>query len=244
MGYFGKLEDKLKAQELRRQGFSYKEILVNIFVSKDTISRWCRDIELTSEQKLRLLSNKQFGQRKGSLIAAENKRRDRIERTEIIRKEAKIELGNLIDRDKFVVGIALYAGEGNKGDHGVGFSNADPKLIRFMMDWFVQFTKVPLDKIRGALWLHEGLDEKTAKEFWSKITGIPLSQFRKTYVAKIKTDSKKIRKNIHQYGVFSIRFSDSAIHRRIMGWIYAMFTIETESYIIPYKKGVNDLTPL
>lgn len=224
MGYFGRLEDKIKVQNLRRQGLSYKEILNTIIISKDTISRWCRDIPLTEKQKLRLLSNKQFGQKKGSQVAADNKRRKRIERTKLIRKQARIEMGDLDDRDKFIAGIALYAGEGDKSDGGVGFSNADPKLIKFMIDWFLQFTGVPMSKVRGALWLHEGLSETKAKEFWSNITGIPLGQFRKTYIAKDKKDSRKIRKNIHQYGVFAIRFSDSAIHRKIIGWIYALFT--------------------
>ena len=74
MGYAGKLKEKLYAQELRKKGFSYKEILTQISVSKDTISRWCKNIELTSEQKERLLNNKLFGQRKGSLVAADKKR--------------------------------------------------------------------------------------------------------------------------------------------------------------------------
>lgn len=126
-------------------------------------------------------------------------------------------------RDKFIAGIALYAGEGNKTAGGVGFSNADPKLIKFMMEWFLEFTKIPMGKFRGAIWLHEGLNEAEAKQYWSELTGIPLTQFRKTYVAKIKIDSKKIRKNIHNHGVFAIRFSNSFVHRKIMGWIYALF---------------------
>ncbi len=226
MGFFGKIEDKLKAQELRRQGLSYREILKTVNVSKDTLSRWCKEIELTEAQKLRLINNKQFGQRKGSLVAAENKRRDRIKRTEEIREKAREELGVLISRDKFIAGIALYAGEGSKGDHGVAFANADPILIKFMTDWFTEFTQVHVSKLRGAIWLHEGLDEDMAKKFWSKTTGIPQNQFYKTYVAKNKIDSKKIRKNIHQYGVFSIRFSDSAVNRKIMGWIYALFDVK------------------
>lgn len=223
MGYFGKLEDKLQAQELRRKGLSYKEILQTLHVSKSTISLWCRDIELTEEQKLRLLNNKEFGQRKGSQVAAYNKRIKRIKRTEKIREEAIKELGNLAHRDKFISGIALYAAEGDKTDGKGGFSNSDPKLIKFMVDWFLKFAKIPMDNLRGAIWIHEGLDERKARQFWSGLTGIPPKQFNKTYIARIKSDSKKIRKNIHQYGVFAIRFSNSAIHRRIMGWIYALF---------------------
>jgi len=136
MGNFGKIEDKFKAQELRKQGLSYREILTHIYVSKSTISLWCKDIEITEEQKLRLLNKKQFGQRKGSLVAADNKRRARIERTLRIKEEARKTVGELNNRDKFFTGIALYAAEGNKSDGKAGFSNADPKLIRFMMDWF------------------------------------------------------------------------------------------------------------
>ena len=223
MGYFGKLKEKLRAQELRKQGLSYKEILQYMTVSKGTLSEWCKDIELTEKQKKRLIENKQLGQRKGSIIAADNKRKARIERTLRIREDAKKDIGSLIQREKFIAGISLYAAEGDKSDGKGGFSNTDPKLIKFMMDWFIDFAKLPLKKLRGAIWLHEGLDETNAKKFWSDTTGIPFDQFHKTYVAKIKTDSKKIRKNVHEYGVFAIRFSDSAVHRRIMGWIYAVF---------------------
>lgn len=223
MGYFGRIKDRFKAQELRKQGLSYREILQIISVSKSTISLWCRDIRLTEKQKLRLLNKKQFGQRKGSLVAAENKRRARIERTKKIRALAKKNVGRIANRDKFIAGIALYAAEGTKGDGKAAFANSDPQLIKFMMDWFLIFAKVPVRKLRGAIWLHEGLSEVSAKKFWSDLTGIPHNQFHKTYVAKIKNESKKIRKNIHQYGVFAIKFSDSEIHRKIMGWIYAAF---------------------
>lgn len=223
MGYFGKLEEKLKVQNLRRRGLSYGEILKSVSVSKDTISRWCCDIELTEKQKIRLMNNKEFGQKKGSIIAAENKKKERIERTKIIFKVAKKELGKLNRRDKFITGIALYAGEGDKAGEGVGFANSDPLLITFMMKWFREFLSVPPEKFRGAIWLHEGLGEQKAKEYWSGLTGIPENQFHKTYIAKNKVDSKKIRKNIHQYGVFSIRFSDVNKLRKILGWNLALF---------------------
>lgn len=231
MGYFGRLEDKLKAQELRRKGLSYKEILRQIHVSKSTMSEWCKDIPLTVKQTLRLLRNKKLGQRKGSLVAAENKRKARFERREKAKKEAKKEIGRLKKRDRFMIGIALYAAEGDKSDGKGGFSNTDPHLIKFMMEWFIKFCKIPLNRMRGAIWLHEGLSEKKAKNFWSQLTGIPLNQFHKTYIAENKINSRKVRKNIHEHGVFSIRFSDSAIHRRIIGWIYALFGGKIKEYI-------------
>lgn len=222
MGYVGKLEEKLRAQELRKQGLSYGAIIQQIHVSKGTLSDWCRDIELTKEQKQKLIENKMFGQRKGSIIAADNKRRARLIRTKAIFKDAKKELGRLSKRDRFIAGIALYSGEGYKNDGKGGFSNADPILIKFMTKWFQEFCHLPLSKLRGAIWIHEGLDEMVAKYFWSELSGIPKEQFHKTYIAKDKKDSKKIRKNIHKYGIFAIRFSDSDKQRRIIGWISAL----------------------
>lgn len=221
MGYFGKLEEKIKAQELRKQGLSYKEILQQVSVSKDTLSRWCKEIELTKAQEIRLLNNKKFGQRKGSLIAAENKRKARIARTKSLIEKGKKDVSSLNKRDKFIAGIALYAAEGDKADRRIGFTNSDPNLIRFMMDWLFDFNNIPLSRMRGGLYIHENLNESIAKKFWSDLTGIPMNQFHKVYVVKNKDNKHK--KNIHEYGVFSIRLSDSYIHRRIMGWIYALF---------------------
>lgn len=230
MGYFGKLEKKELAIKLRKKGLSYKEILQTVSVSKDTLSRWCKDIPLIEEQKYRLLKNKLYGQKKGSLIAAENKRQQRKKRISEIYKEAEVSLGNLNIRDKFITGIALYAAEGNKMDGKGGFANADPKIIKFMIEWLTTYTKIPLERIRGAIWLHEELNEKKAKEFWSHYTGLSLSQFHKTYIVKRKKNTK-IRKNLHEYGIFTIRFSDSAVHRQIMGWIYALFNAKITNII-------------
>ncbi len=222
MGYVGKLEEKIKAQVLRKKGLSYGKIMQRIHVSKDTISRWCRDIELTTDQKRKLLKNKMFGQKKGSIIAANNKRRARLTRIRNIFEAAKKQLGKLSKRDRFITGVALYSGEGYKNDGKGGFTNSDPILIKFMSRWFQEFCDLPMNKLRGAIWIHEGLDHIAAKYFWSKLTGIPEKQFHKTYIAKNKKDSKKMRKNIHQYGVFAIRFSDSDKQRRIIGWISAL----------------------
>lgn len=223
MGYTGKLEEKFLAQKLRHSGYSYSEILRKVHVSKDTLSRWCKDIQLSKKQKQKLINKKLYGQKKGSLIAADNKRRLRIKKTYEIFTKSRKEVGIFNTRDKFIAGIGLYAAEGDKTDRQVGFTNADPALIKFMMNWFRKYCRIPEDKFRGAIWIHEGLNEKRAKQFWSSTTSIPLTQFHKTYIAKNKPESKKIRKNIHAYGVFGINVSSSEIHRRIMGWIYALF---------------------
>ncbi len=219
MGYAGKLAKKNKARELRKQGRSYSEILEEVDVAKSTISRWCRDIILTDDQIQRLSEKSTKGARKGSLIAARNKQCRRIERIESLKKEGIAEVGELGHREKFIAGVALYLGDGNKGSDKVGFSNANPKIIAFMVDWLREFCDVSEERYRGQIWIHENQNEREARKFWSRITGIPLNQFKKSYVVKNKDGSNKIRKNIHPYGVFSIRISSTNTQRRLLGWM-------------------------
>jgi len=61
VGYFGNLEKKIKAQNLRRKGYSYSKIQKIIDIPKSTLSGWCRDIALTEDQALKLFKNKLKG---------------------------------------------------------------------------------------------------------------------------------------------------------------------------------------
>lgn len=223
MGYVGNLEYKQKAQALRKKGLSYNEIRRTVPVPKSTLSDWCRDIAITERQALRLFKNKLKGAARGRIIGAKRQQAKRIEQIRKLLLEGKSEVGTLSKRDKFIAGIALYIAEGTKKDMNCSFSNSDPLLIKFMANWFREFCGVPEHKLKGAIWIHEGLDENAAKDYWAKLVNISLTQFHKTYIARNKTESKKIRKNLHNYGVFSLRFSDAKIHRKIMGWIGGVF---------------------
>lgn len=222
MGYFGKLKEKKLAIELRKKGFSYSEIKKEVSVSKDTLSRWCRNIILSPTQLERLLQKKLLGSEKGRIKGAKIQQQRRIQEIKNLEISGDKEIGKLSKRDRFLVGTALYVAEGYKTDKCIGFSNSDPKLIIFMIDWFKEFLNIKPKKFRGAIWIHDNLDHKLAEKYWSIVTHIPLKQFNKTYISKNKPNSKKIRKNIHNYGVFSIRISDAKSQRRILGWIHGI----------------------
>ncbi len=219
MGYFGKLKEKELAIKLRKQGLSYKQIKEKVNVSKSTLSIWCREVSLSVDQTEKLLKRKLMGSEKGRIIGSRKNHEKRIQEIELLKAEGKKEVGKLTKRDRFLIGIALYAGEGTKGDKQTVFSNSDPKLIKFMINWFREFANISNEKIRGRLWIYENRDELKAKKFWSELCSIPLEQFHKSYIAENKVSSKKIRKNIHEYGVFGIAFSNTKIHRKIMGWL-------------------------
>ena len=219
MGYYGRLELKLKAQEMRKGGTSYNEIINALNLPKTTVSDWCKDVQLSNSQLQKLYQSKKAGALKGSIIAANKKRLNRLHETELLYKQGIKEVGEISKKERFVAGIAFYAAEGTKSDKSCAFANSDPAIIKFMVDWFLEFGNLKIDKFRAALWLHDDLDEKKAKKYWSNLTGIPLEHFYKSYLVKNKDNSKKIRKNIHAYGVITIYVSNVSLIRKLMGWI-------------------------
>ena len=217
MGYAGKLKEKFKARKLRSKGWSVKSIEKELGVARSSVSIWVRDIKLTKKQLEVLYLNKKTGQLRGSIIAAMNKQKKRKETVEKLKKQGVREIGKLTRRDRFIAGIAMYFAEGAKTDQGLSFSNSDPIAISFMMKWLREFCHIPEEKFRGRIYLHDNLNEKRAKKFWSGLISIPLEQFTKSYI--VKNDSNRFRKTKNQHGVFSIVISDVNMLRRIMGWI-------------------------
>lgn len=217
----GKLDLKIKARELREKGKSIKEIKRNLNVSLSSVSIWVRDIKLNKKQLENLYLNKKTGNLKGSIIAAQNKIKKRELITQELKEEGLKEIGTLTDRERFLVGVSIYAGEGGKTDRDISFVNSDPKLIKFMMNWFSDFCGVPRNKFRGSLYIHDDLNEEKVKKFWSKLTKIPLSQFTKSYIAE--NNKKRLRNKKHENGIFRIKVSNANLHRKIMGWVDGIF---------------------
>lgn len=221
MGYAGKLDLKLKARSLRKNGLSIGEIQKRLRVSRSSASIWVRDIRLTRKQLEKLYLNKKTGALRGSIIAAMNKIRKREKLTKKLIQEGKKEVGRLSKRDKFITGVVMYFAEGSKGDDSVSFSNSDPRAIKFMVNWFRVICKVPEKKFRCSLYIHDNLNEEKAKKYWSRLIKIPLSQFRKSYI--VKNNPRRLRKVKHKYGVFRLTISNVNLHRKIMGWIEGLF---------------------
>lgn len=206
-----KFEEKIKAIRMRKRGCTYRQILNEVGVSKSTISGWLRDIELTSRQKEKLLQGREISRYAG----AKAQQRKRIERTEEIMSNARKELPSLSKNEIFLPGLMLYWAEGAKSNETIKFSNSDPLMIKLMMRWFRDICDVPEEKFRIALHIHELLSRKNAEEYWSKITGVPLNQFQKTFV---KPTSLGQRKNILYNGTCIICVFDKSLFRRMHGW--------------------------
>ncbi len=213
-------QERLEARRIRREeGLSIGAIAKLLQCSKSSVSKWVREIPLTSEQVAKLMSRE-----RASEIAASHpnapKQKFGIERAHI-ESSAMREVG-VIDRDKLrVIGAALYWAEGSKDRNEVVFVNSDPDMVRLMMRFFREVCNVEEARFRGALHIHPHLDVEAAIWFWSSVAGIPVSQFHKTQVAVSKA-SIHHRADRLPNGTFRIRISDTRLHCQIMGWIRGM----------------------
>lgn len=207
-----KAEEKLRAIELRKLGYSVNEIVQKLGVAKSSISVWVRNVHLTTSARNRLLGKIKLGQMKG----AENKR----QRTQIIMNghssNALDELNGSMSLSVFhekVICALLYWCEGAKNPYqGVDFVNSDPDLIKMFLNLFRDTFSPDEKKFRACIHLHQYHDPEKQLKFWAQITSIPREQFIKAYL-KPHT-GKRIRENYQ--GCISVRYYSNDVARQLL----------------------------
>lgn len=221
-----KLDEKKLALKLRSKGLSYSEILNDLDVSQASLSLWLRDVKLTSKQKLRLEQKKRHGQLKG----AEIRRIEKLKKIKQITKEAKRDIKKIKQDDLFLIGVALYWGEGfkqtpNSKTEGVKLANTDPRMIKIFLVWLNKCLGVKIcpNNIKLTLHLHQGAPENKIKNHWKKYLGLPEEYFGNTFYKKIKFDPQR-RKNY--LGVLRVKVRKSTdLNRKIAAWTQQIYDL-------------------
>lgn len=217
---------QMQARDLRSKGLSIKNIAFQLHVSKNTVSFWVKDIILTVEQLKKLkqaqLKGREVGRIKCILIHRE-KRKILMEK---YRQEGLNQIYSLNKKELFLVGLALYWAEGTKSfrDRRVEFCNSDPRMIKLLILWFKECLDVKSEDLKcvvGINQIHQNREE-IVKEYWSKLTNIPLSQFRKTSFKKV--NNRKVYDNFdNHYGTLSVLVAKSThAYYKIMALINAL----------------------
>lgn len=214
---------KEKAINLRRQGFSYSEILKQIPVAKSTLSLWLRSVGLSKKQKQRLTEKKLASIRRGAIA----KRNQRIEIVRLIKNKAISEIKNISNRELWLIGVSLYWAEGAKQkEHNVSqkvaFSNGDPLMIKLFLKWLKEILKISDSNIFFEIYTHENLKNKNVQtiKYWSKITNSPKYKFDRIYYKTNKIQTKRKNVGIDYHGLLRICIRKSTnLNRKISGWI-------------------------
>lgn len=201
---------KLRAQKLRRNGLSLKDIGQRLSVAKSSVSIWCRDIPLSQDQIKNLLKLKEKIMMRGRLKGALSQKTKKLRAIQEAEAEA-IKIKRLTRKEFFIAGIALYLAEGSKKMGRVQFVNSDPKVINFMLKWFKKFYNITPVDIKCTILINQihQLRDGQIKKFWQKYLKIKSEQF--TNIRYIKTKQKKIYANYNNYfGTFSFRINRSS----------------------------------
>jgi hypothetical protein len=220
---FMKIELKNKAVALRKEGNTYSEIMRVIPVAKSTLSEWLREVGMVKEVK-QVFTEKR---RLASLKGGQAKRKQRIERSNIIFNKAEKEIGKLTKREIWLLGIALYWAEGSKekeGRHGSGviFVNSDSEMIVLFLRWLFEVWHISKKEISCEIYIHDSYRNEVARfqKYWSEKTGLPLSYFDTVYYKRNKINTK--RKNVGDLYNGQLRVKvcrSSSLLRQITGWV-------------------------
>src|SRR3989344_1985842 len=206
---------KKQAVELRLGGLSYGEIRSKISVPKSTLSSWLKNIALKPKDRKRLYAKVSKYLAQGPYSQKERRARE----IENILKEAKDEIALPLSLETTrMMGAMLYWAEGRKKNGGLELTNSDPLLIYFFVKWLEEIFRMPASGLRMRLNIYSQQNERELKKFWSKLTGIPLSNFGKSFV---KPPNKFFKKNNLYHGTARVEVPKGGNKKhRLYGWIH------------------------
>ncbi len=203
------LEIKNKAIELRKAGYSIKEIARTLTIAVSTSSIWLRKTPISSAGKNRMQKQSSINRYKMSIFW--NKKR--LKRLLFHQKKAQKILKQVIftkSINKLICAVLFWA-EGSKNTNHIAFTNSDPRMIEVFLNLLRQSYDLDESKFHVSMHLHEYHDLQRSFNFWSKVTKINRLQFIKPYI-KPHTG---FRKKLGYKGCITIRYYDSEIAREL-----------------------------
>lgn len=212
---------KIEAIKLRGVGKSIKKIAKQLDVSVGSVSSWCRDIELSPDQKKILDINARNPYYAGRGIYLKKLKRRTDSKINRLQKIGVKKIGKLNKRELFLTGAVLYWAEGFKKDSQVGLGSLDLEMIKFYIKWLrVCFDYQNSDLIfRVTVNISHKHRIGEIEKYWSKKLDVPLDQFQKPFYQNVKW--KRIYENPNEYyGVLRVKVRKSKdFLREIHGFI-------------------------
>ncbi len=215
-----KIIEKEKAIALRKDGKTYSEILKVVPVAKSTISLWFKDVGLSIPEKQKITAARLAAGKRGGVA----KRKQRVEKSNFLVRNAKDEIGEISDRELFLIGIALYWAEGSKQkEHNtsqqLSFGNSDPSMIKCFLCWLLKLG-IPKEDIVFQLYIHTSGNVGKAVRFWSEVVDIPPQIIQERVYFK-RGNPKTSRKNVGEGYNGLLRLSvkrSTDLNRKVFGW--------------------------
>jgi hypothetical protein len=209
---------RAKARALRAEGKTYDQIQEALGVSRGSVSLWVRDLP---KPPSRFSAEERRAHMQAVCWAPRRELRDNERR--ITKSVAAREIGELSDRELFLLGVGIYWSEGTKDKEyarreRVTLINSDPDMITVYLAW-LRLLGVEREGLRFRLQIHESADVGRAQRFWADIVGVELGEMQRPTLKK--HNPKTTRKNTGDsyHGCLAVGLLGSAdLYRRIEGW--------------------------
>ncbi|MEU3251327.1 hypothetical protein [Streptomyces sp. NPDC006997] len=210
-----------RARELRRQGWTYDQIQVELGCSKSSISLWVRD--LPKPEPRRTPEEQRALMHEGLAQLRAHQHREQ----EAVRQAASAAVGALSDRELFLTGVALYWAEGAKSKphrrtEVLQFINSDANVIKVFLRW-LELLDVTRDRLTLRVSIHETANTEAAERYWADVAGVPVSAFSRATLKKHNPRTNRRNTGDDYHGCLMIYVKQSAnLYRRMEGAWYGI----------------------
>ncbi len=208
-----------RAIDLRKKGYSVKEVAKTLEIAQSTSSEWLRDVILSRSAKIRLLKRIKLGQFNSAATKRKRKQllKQRLESRAlaVLRKQKHSSL-----TDKLSCAI-LYWCEGAKDDTSLKFTNSDPDVLKSFIYLLRKSFEIDEKKFRPIIHLHPYHNEGIQLEYWSSILKIPTKQFMKSW--RKQNTGKRIKRDYQ--GCVTINYYDSLVAKQLIAYAKAFLKI-------------------
>lgn len=208
-------KDKEKAFELRRSGKSYKQIKSELGIPMATLSGWFKHELWSSDIKSKLASEASLANTEKIKLMARATKEKWQKIHQRWQQNAVREFSKLKKNHLFLAGLMLYWGEGDRilKNGKVRLGNSDPEMTKLFYKFLLNLG-VPTEKICASLILYPDLVDQIQKNLWSKLTRVPLSQFKNSVVIEGRHPARR-----KSYGICIIFVNSRELKEKIMKWI-------------------------
>lgn len=246
------IEAKNNAIGLRKQGYTYSEISFKTGLSQGTLSSILSKIKLNPNEKNRIEEIKLQARLKGAKV----RNIQRNTKTQLLKDNAKEQIGveDFSSTSFLMLGAALYWAEGSKEKSykpgsGLRFSNSDPKMVRFFVQWLVYNLNVETSRIVFDLYVHESRSSESHKyrKYWMNVIGINGISFGKIYLKHNKLNTKRKNTGDTYRGLVRVKVSRSSdIVRMIEGWVERISDLGDRSMVghLPLEQSIGVQIPV
>lgn len=216
-----------EARRLRaKEGLSVKQIAKRLKASQGSVSIWVRDVELTDEQKYTLHLNR-------GIKAADRRSETYRQRRMVYQQEGR---ERAREKDSLhLAGCMLYWAEGSKGKNTLGFSNADPNMIKFFWGFLRECFGVTADQldVRLAYYTDNGITAEEIHQYWLALLNIPTHCLGKPVADNLPVSSqrKQGKRKTLPFGTCTLRVNNTRILQQIFGAIQEYTGLDNDEWI-------------